>query len=538
MSVELRHDYRKGLLSAEPTFFGSYSVSPPPGAQVEERIEPGQIIPPINTDIDFNMLSPFKLSDHGGLSALSEKPLDETFNWRDGSYDSNKKRFVLDQKLRKLIPLIASPGNQMLCGSCWAISASEIVGDSFVISGVVDWKPNLSTTYALACYPQEQCMGGNPAKLLIDLSRGGTVSNNCIDYSWCSQDSYCNGDALKHFKQQNKTAPSQNLSALIPTCGCYNNTEFMKFMVDSEPPPQQLSIGVNNMDQQKLTRVIKAHIRYNGPVLGSFLVFENFMKGYFARGKLNKGLYLENANYDSNGQLTWVDLDDSTYKGSHAVAIIGWGVEKDVQVDSSGTKKDVSYWFVRNSWTSKWADKGYFKMPMYPTNLISQFDKKVQVNSEGSLGSIVEAGGMVIFRTSAAPKKVSFAQVANEFLTKKRAKPSEYYERDQKERPPPIPSPHFGSPKKDPDPSRKDPDPSRKDPDPSRKVKSLRINLVLGGTISGVLVLLAFIFVLGYLDGQGHEKKVQKVLICTIVILTVITTVLTARAAINSYCKQ
>jgi hypothetical protein len=74
MSVNLRRDYRKGLLSAEPTFFGSHSVSPPPGAQGEERIEPGQIIPPINTDIDFNMLSPFKLSDHGGLSALSEKP--------------------------------------------------------------------------------------------------------------------------------------------------------------------------------------------------------------------------------------------------------------------------------------------------------------------------------------------------------------------------------------------------------------------------------------------------------------------------------
>lgn len=59
----------------------------------------------------------------------------------------------------------------MLCGSCWAISAAGIVADNHVVSETVNWKPDLSTTWCLSCYPQSQCQGGNPALLYEDIAK-------------------------------------------------------------------------------------------------------------------------------------------------------------------------------------------------------------------------------------------------------------------------------------------------------------------------------------------------------------------------------
>ena len=513
MSITLTQGYEEGLASSTPTFFGSQVVTPPAGVQEAERIEPALIIPPINTNIDFSMLPKFQLSSHKGLLDLAAQPLEVIFNWRDGPYNEQKGKFDPDDKLRQKIALVSTPGNQMLCGSCWAISTASIVGDSFVISGIVDWLPNLSTTYCLACYPQQQCHGGNPAKLLVDLTQGGIVSNHCIDYSWCATNQWCNGDALHHFKNLHSPMEKHPLNPLIPTCGCLEKGDFYKYFVDSEPGPQQLSIGMHDMKDEQLQATIKAHIRHRGPVMGSFLVFENFMKGYFAKGKPNKGLYLENAQYRSDGSVSYMPLQQKTYKGSHAVAIIGWGIEKDVQIDGSGKKQDVPYWFVRNSWTPKWADKGYFKMPMYPVNKFSQFDKLIIINSPTGR---MQGGGMIIFTTTKAPKKISMQQVATEFADKPRSHDEKYYQYDPKDKPL---LQHGGG----------------EGGGGNRKFPSINWGKV--AVLIGCLCLLSFIFLLGFLDGKGKEKAVQRILICTILILTIITTVLAVRAIWVQYCK-
>jgi hypothetical protein len=524
MSIKLNSNYHQGLLSARPTFIGSSRVKPPPGAMGEERIEPAQIIPPVNTDIDYSMLSPFRLSSHQGLSALSEEPLEKIFNWRDGPYDAAKGEFNPDPELRSRMRLIATPGNQMLCGSCWAISTAGIVADSFVISGVVDWKPNLSTTYSLACYPQAKCRGGNPAKLLLDISRGGIASDHCVDYSWCEKNQWCNGDALNHFKEQHENSPHHDLNTLIPDCGCYDTGKFWRYMVDVDPPPQRVGMDKDGggMSKEKLSRVIKAHIRHKGPVLGSFLVFDNFMKGYFTKGKSNKGIYLENAVYGVNGTVTYKKLDTQTYKGSHAVAVMGWGVEKDVQVDISGKKQDVPYWFVRNSWTATWGDKGYFKMAMYPVNKLSQFDKQVLLETPTVR---VQAGGMVIFRTSKAPTKVDFKQIESEFASKPRSHPAAYYNHDTKDRPPPVSGGNGNGN-------------VHEDGHKVKKGSHALDNVGLVGAVVGSLALIAFVFVLGYLDGKKKPKVVQKILICTIVVLTLVVMVLATRVAVKNHCKR
>lgn len=449
MSLDIDHNYVNGLRDAKPTYLKSKTIHPPPGALGDISFIPNQIIPPINTDIQFDILPKFKLSEHPGLSALDETTLPDQFNWRDNGGDKTS--------------LLTSPGNQMLCGSCWAISTAGIVADNHVISGTVNWKPNLSTTWSLACYPQMKCQGGNSAILFQDIAKHGIATNSCVDYSWCAENEYCNTEiASKHFDKQ-----QVNLSDYIPNCGCYDSK--VDHYLYSIEEPKTLSIS-DEMSQEELSRIVKLQIYHYGPVQGGFLVFNNFMSGAFT--KVNGGVYLENGIYDQ-GQVHFQDgyANGNTYVGSHAVAVIGWGVEKGVVIDNNGTKKDIPYWFCRNSWTPNWGDKGYFKMAMYPYNKLSQFDKVVIINSPKGL---FKSGGMVITQAKGPPKLLTLPQIQEKFEQAKKIHPDSYYSTENKE----------GILKGD----------INKDDTTKPKKNNLKLYFIIGGSILGFLLLIFFIF--------------------------------------------
>jgi len=319
---------------------------------------------------------------------------------------------------------------------CWAISAAGIVADNHVVSGTVNWKPNLSTTWCLTTYPQNKCQGGNPGILYQDISENGIATNNCVDYSWCSENEACNGKATGHFQNQNV-----NLSDLIPTTkrACYDSrSPHYLYFIDT---PISISIGTDGLIGEDFTNTVKKHIYYNGPVQGGFLVYKNFMSGAFT--KVNGGVYLEQGDY-TGGQINFDEeqLDDTNYMGSHAIAIIGWGIEKNVVVDNEGSKKDIPYWYCRNSWTEKWGDGGYFKMAMYPYNEVVQFDKTIFINN-------MIGGGMVMIKASKPPQSLTFQQIEDKFI--KLSKPSSYYSTETKDygkdQPtPPIPTPPIPTP--------------------------------------------------------------------------------------------
>lgn len=353
----------------------------------------GQIV--FGTNVNFSSLSSELPNQYAsGLSDIVTVP--NNFNWR---FDKEKGA------------AIAKPGNQGMCGSCWAISAAGIIGDNFVVSGLnVDEKgnkfiPDISTTWILSSYSQSQCGGGNPGLAFqqIASSPNGLVSNRCVDYSWCQTDEKCNGDAKKHMDSQVLELELNKLIPIKPGCYFPENKHYV-FKITQQP--NSVAIGMTHKngsvikdtewDQYKLQ--IKKHIMANGPVLGGFLVFENFMSGTFAKTKPNKGIYLENgvypgiSNSTTNKPKSSIPTDASNFKGSHAVAIIGWGVEDDVET-SPGKKEKVEYWYCRNSWTENWGDDGYFKMAMWPHNKISQFDKQVNIKTEKDGDK--QAGGIV-----------------------------------------------------------------------------------------------------------------------------------------------
>ena len=385
-------NYLLRLKEAQPTLLKARTVHPPLNAMGAIQEVKSITIPPLNTQIQFDILPSITVQSHPGLSSIDITTIPVNFNWRE---DGGDKQI-----------LITTPGNQMLCGSCWAIAAAGIIADNFVVSGVVSWKPDLSTTNILSCFPQAQCKGGNPAQAFVDIAQGGIASKHCIDYSWCSTNDQCNGKATKHFDPH-----KLNLSFLIPKCGCYYTSPHYLYKIDGS---QQLSLNESGMSSSQFFSVVKKHIQTNGSVLGGFIVFKNFMHGAFT--KVNGGVYLENATYD-DGPVNFNNPNIATsenFMGAHAVAVIGWGVQKDVVVDKNGTKKDVPYWYCRNSWTTNWGDGGYFKMAMYPFNKTSQFDNQVYVSDQK--GGLHRAGGMVLIKATKSPEKINFPLTSNNTL--------------------------------------------------------------------------------------------------------------------------
>ena len=421
MSLRIEGSFEESLFKKLPTTFGGQTIRPPHGALGDIRVVPAMTIPPLNTDIQFvGTIPTFDLAEHPGLADISPEAIPEEFNWRD-------EHFSDSPEIKKKKRLITPPGNQALCGSCWAIAGAGMVSDNFVVSGQVDWFPNISTTWSLACYPQNQCKGGNPAKLFQDVAEGGMVSNHCIDYSWCLTNDNCNGKATKHF-DHNKAAAQHavmDLSALIPSCGCYDkDAEHYLYMIDKHP--KSIHIGAPGVTKENIAITVKKHVYLNGPALGGFLVFKNFMKGEFA--KMNGGVYLERGIYDQDGvRFSDDQVAAQNYKGAHAVVIVGWGVEKNILVDNGGKRADVPYWFVRNSWTTKWGDGGYFKMAMYPWNKMSQFEKTVDLDT--GLG-LVRSGGIVFISVSKPPVKQKIRQAVSR--STKRIHDAAYYASDPK----------------------------------------------------------------------------------------------------------
>ena len=403
--LTLKTGYLEHLSAAKPTRIGSAQggLSAIGGHTIQSLT-----IPSLNTMVSFDEIPTWNPKRNKGLSAMSNTLVPENFTWR---YDKQKGQ------------LISKPGNQMLCGSCWAISAAGIIGDNFVVSNLVDYVPNISTTWILVNYPQLQCGGGNPALAFqqivnASVTNGGVVSNHCLDYSWCATNDVCNGDAKKHM--DHALSPTE-LNDLIPkNAGCYNsNVDHLLFTL--QDPVNTLAIGMTNTttnsiiteeDWKTLSMDIKKHILLQGPVLGGFLVFKNFMTGVWTKTEENKGIYLENGVYDS-ATLRFDENQTSgdNFKGSHAIAIIGWGIEKDVTIDNNGTKAEVPYWYCRNSWTENWGDGGYFKMAMYPYNQLAQFDKQVTLNSSSG-GRPSVAGGIVLIKATKKPSLVKFDAIA------------------------------------------------------------------------------------------------------------------------------
>lgn len=322
------------------------------------------------------------------FAKFSEIP--KEFNWA--------RYLVSDtEEVKNKKSLISPVKNQHLCGCCWAISCSTAISDAFVITGLVDWNPSVSYTYALSHYPQQRCSGGSSRILLEDIKNGGGIaSDHCVDDGWCVNNKKCvTSDSSKHFFSENK----KYLSSLIPPEGCYFDSRYFLYELE-DVYSMTVSDSVKIFETQN---IIKQHIMIRGPVVAGFLIMEDFIDGSFARA--GTGIYLEKSPHKSTEKKIAYSIEKDAIVGSHSVVIVGWGIEKNAKYKEKTV--NLPYWFCRNSWGSDWGENGYFKLAMYPYNRVCQVSKLVKVIHKGK---IKEVGGVTGFKVSKPPKLVKFSK--------------------------------------------------------------------------------------------------------------------------------
>ena len=364
-----RFNYLQSLQSTKRlTIVWSYDN----GKKIKKLIK--RYFPPNNADIDFSFLHRYKITTASLSLSLS---LPETWDWRN-SYS------IDDIETKEKKKWIDKPRNQEQCGSCWAVSTAGAVSDMFVVAGMVNFAPKLSATYALSCYGtrgiQSQCGGGNSGMLMDDIAKFGLTTDRCVDYSWCEESKDCTHGGVSY----------EELSKQLPSpCGCYfNSNNKLAYYLDNK-------VQTLDYDDNDYFNKVKKHILTYGPVVGGYIVLDNFYGGDFSK---SNDVYIESVDYGWNSKNYFLNRAASV-TGSHAVSILGWGVAKNTQYkDKNGNEKkgDVSYWYVRNTWGSAgksgstWGIyDGYFKIAMYPYNQTSQFDKIVSTMLAGGGGIVL-----------------------------------------------------------------------------------------------------------------------------------------------------
>lgn len=377
--------------------------------------------------------------NHSNKPHIHDEILDE-FSWAivtptDSLVDQHKKKIIKTQ-----------PSSQYGCGSCWAISLADTMSDCLIVSGAVNWAPNISATYIMVCIDEKGvhnfCGGGNPAAAAKYLENGrngegvGVADTSCIDYSWCADNTICsNVKSVNHF-DAHKLITSLNNTIPRPL-GCYF-PNIDKFMYKLDKGSEAFYIEDNmiqstqqekNLSITTFRNTVKSHILDFGPVIGGFVVLRNFLSGIHTDPSINEGVYLDRLDYNNQNIFNGLRFsDDMIFQtaGLHAVSIVGWGIAKNIQYDTH-KRGDVPYWHCRNSWGPDWGKQGgFFKCAMYPFNTYSQFDKQVMTTVGGPVGSIV------FIRATQKPEITKYNQISHIYSDKiqTKLKPISYYQGD------------------------------------------------------------------------------------------------------------
>lgn len=290
--------------------------------------------------------------------------------------------------------------NQKTCGSCWAVSSASVFSDRWAIF-TQSVNPQLSATDILSCVSNQdgsalvtfdnchKCDGGLPAGAAAFFARYGVVTSQCLPYDWCTRNQVCAG------KQSSQGEGGNYLNSLVPRCKrqpCPNTQRYKaKFYTSTAPPKlaalsferpaapgtfQARQLDMNTSAALSVTGIadIQREILANGPVVGAMAIYLDFQAGT-SPGSGNwaptKNVYCNVQRSGANKPYsnTPYAQTENQLQGYHAVSVIGWGVEKDVDDwTMPGRKFDLPYWIVRNSWGTEWntgctVNNGKVKLP-------------------------------------------------------------------------------------------------------------------------------------------------------------------------------
>jgi hypothetical protein len=257
---------------------------------------------------------------------------------------------------------ISSVLDQLNCGDCWALSSTAALTDRFIIQkGLTDLRlePAVTSQCVKSTY-NVGCQGGFPGDAGQYFEEFGLPEISSLCPPWKK---LCNVE-----------------SCILPTCEkineeCKKPNVFYKAIKGSTR-----TLSVKNSDgslnKQETIDHMKKELQ-NGPFVCSFYVPIDFIVAaslkYFWTS--TNGVYI-NGSYDddmdkiaspriknsfgiaSKDDWSKIAIDENGQKPAHAVEVVGWGIDNINQLGN------VEYWIVKNSWSTKWGDDGYFKIAM------------------------------------------------------------------------------------------------------------------------------------------------------------------------------
>jgi hypothetical protein len=280
------------------------------------------------------------LKDHPDVLAQSRK-----YPYINVKYDSTKIPETFDG--RYVWSMYIEPPFIQRSSNDWAIVAKDVLNDRYCLSTAGQLYFFLDSTIMLSC------MNKVPYKKLVNVPSTNSLSDNIGEYD--STQGYSIFDAWEYI-----------YSYGLPMWNCLSREHMIK---EGMNPPNKVKYkdrgqykeyclrlnecqrkedgkpiarrcfpcdGIFNIEGKDMNQRI-INIKYQiakwGPVVGGFLVYENFVNSYKGVDIYSKG--------------------EGKVLGGHYVSIVGWGKYNNVE-----------YWICRNSFGANWGLMGYFYMKM------------------------------------------------------------------------------------------------------------------------------------------------------------------------------
>jgi cathepsin B len=236
---------------------------------------------------------------------------------------------------------LAPVWNQERCGACYSFAAISNLQDKFAIQSLGQVRPSFNPLEPVMCLIEETsitnfyelktnseallkeehehiaqaCNGNSLYSIGKYLFRFGAVEDSCVPFSHIQKILRKTGSLPLCTSIE---GPNQDL--------CMDNT------IAQRGWPIWNYYTVGDKDSPNLIEDLQLDMLKWGPIVMGFMVYDDFINEY-------------------DGKSIYKPKPNAVRLGGHAVKVLGWG-----------TENGIKYWICQNSWSSKWGDKGFFKI--------------------------------------------------------------------------------------------------------------------------------------------------------------------------------